>query len=140
MSNTLTLADPDTFVGEFEEMDLSELYDKVFIVAINSGSRSDGKFICETMKGPYSFAEMVEVVSMAWNNEQHHLKVYALDNTEKGLSKWLDEPTIDFIEAKAADIVTDIVLSGGCMDKKYTCRAGLLSLSDVQVQESGDDE
>ena len=45
----------DDFVGELETMDLTELKDKQFLVSVSQGDRSKVKYLCSTIRGPYSF-------------------------------------------------------------------------------------
>lgn len=123
----LPLGDPATFLGECSCMDLSELKDKMFVVSISSGARGEGKFICETLHGPYSFIEMVDEVAMMWKDNQHHAKVYVLSKDKSQPPQWLDECTCDYIEAKHVDIVTNAFMEGILDPPEYTCRAGLVS-------------
>ena len=126
----LNVGDPATFIGEHESMDLSSLKDKLFLVAINSGDRGKGKFIQETSHGPYDFLEMVEEVSGMWLEYQHHSKVYVLSKNKKEPCQWLDYCTVDYIEAKAMDIVTNAFLAGD-FAQTYTCKAGFTSQADA---------
>jgi hypothetical protein len=121
----LPLGDPATFLGETEMMDLSDLKDKTFIVAVNSGSRDTGKFIQETVHGPYNLPEMAEAVANMWKNDGHHAKAYILEKNPKIAPKFLDECTIDFCEARYADIAIEWIL-GEPADKEYTCKAGVI--------------
>lgn len=128
MSNhSLPVGDPATFLGETACMDLSELKDKTFVVSISSGARGEGKFICETLHGPYSFIEMIDEVAVMWKEHQHHAKVYVLSKDKHQPPQWLDECTCDYIEAKQVDIVTAAFMEGILDPPEYTCRAGLVS-------------
>ena len=55
----------EDFVAEFHEgeMDLSELYDKQFVVAVSTGDRNKCKHLASTLTGPYDFVEMVDLVA-----------------------------------------------------------------------------
>jgi hypothetical protein len=128
MSNQdLPVGNPATFLGETEVMQLDELKDKLFIVSINSGGRADGKFICETIHGPYEFIEMVDEVAVMWKEHQHHAKVYVLSKDKSEAPQWLDECTCDYLEAKHVDIVTAAFMEGVLDPPEYTCKAGFLS-------------
>jgi len=124
-STDLQVGNPDTFLGENETMDLSELKDKSFIVAINSGFREEGKFICETIHGPYTFVEMIEEVGTMYQDFQHNAKVFILSKDKTKPPQFLDVCTIDYIEAKYTDIITESFLEGA-FEAPYTCKAGLV--------------
>jgi hypothetical protein len=129
MSQNLTLPvkQGDDFVGELETMDLSILKDKQFLVAINQGDRSGVKFVCSTIRGPYTFEEMCETVGVMWRQHQHHGKAIVLQKDISAAPKYLDENTIDYIEAHFEDIITESMLDGVFDDdKEYTCRAGVV--------------
>lgn len=115
------------FVGELETMDLSELKGKSFLVAVNQGERSGVKFVCSTIRGPFSFEEMCESVGMMWKEHQHHAKAIVLQKDLAAKPVYLDENTIDYIEAHFQDIITEAMLDGLFdADKEYTCRAGIV--------------
>lgn len=117
----------DDFVGELETMDLTELKDKQYMVAVNQGDRSKGKFLCSTIRGPYTFEEMCESVGVMWKEEQHHAKVILCQKDRSAAPKVLDENTVDYIEAHFQDIITESMLDGVFDEvKDYTCRAGLI--------------
>jgi len=117
----------DDFVGELETMDLGELKDKQFIVAVSNGERSGVTFVCSTVRGPYSFEEMCESVGVMWAKEQHHAKVIICQKDASAKPKYLDENTIDYVEAHFQDIITESMLDGVFDDdKEYTCRAGII--------------
>ena len=40
----------DDFVGELETMDLGELKDRQFMVAVSNGDRSGVSFVCSTIR------------------------------------------------------------------------------------------
>jgi hypothetical protein len=117
----------DDFVGELETMDLTELKDKQFLVAVSQGDRSGVKFLCSTLRGPYTFEEMCESVGVIWREHQHHAKAVICQKDLKAAPKFLDENTIDYIEAHFEDIITEAMLDGVFDDMKdYTCRAGVV--------------
>lgn len=127
MSNNLPVTQDENFVGEFHNMDLSPLKDKVFIVSVATGDRNKCKFLASTVHGPYSFFDMVSEVGNMWNNFQHHARVTILETDSTKAPKFLDEGTIDYIEAKYIDIVTDGMLSGHFdAAGECTCVAGVI--------------
>ena len=114
--------------GEFEEMDLTELYDQVFLVACSTGDRNKAKYIPETICGPFNFYEMVEVVGNFYQEQQLHAKAMVPSKKMGHAPKILDENTIDFIEARYMDIVADGLLGGYIFEaKEYTCKAGFVN-------------
>lgn len=116
----------EDFIGELESMDLSELKDKTFMVAVSNGDRNKSKFVSTTIRGPYNFAEMCEEVGTMWAEEQHHAKVILPSRKRNEPIKTLDENTIDYIECHYLDIITESMLEGLLDDKEYTCRAGIV--------------
>lgn len=117
----------DDFVGELETMDLSELKNKQFMVAVSNGDRSGVTFVCSTIRGPHTFEEMCESVGVMWAKEQHHAKAIVCQKDPSAKPVYLDENTIDYIEAHFQDIITESMLDGVFDDQKdYTCRAGLV--------------
>ena len=139
----LPLGNPATFLGECEVMDLSALQDKLFMVSINSGGREDGKFICETIHGPYDFLEMVDEAASMYFEYQHHAKVYILSKDKREPCQWLGSTVIDYIEAKHKDIITEAFI-GGALDKQYTCRPSIISAVDedprLKTRDPGQDD
>lgn len=116
------------FAGEFEEMDLSELHDKIFLVACSSGDRSKPKYIPETVCGPFNFYEMVETVGGFYTEQQLHAKPMIPSKTMGNAPRILDENTVDFIEARFMDIITDGLLGGEVMEsKEFTCKASFIT-------------
>jgi hypothetical protein len=127
MSNQdLPVKDGEDFVGEFEVMDLSDLKDKSFIVGVSSGERDRCRFLSSTVHGPYNFYEMCEEVGVMWKDHQHHAKVTILEKDKTKAPKFLGVSTIDYIEAKYLDIITEGMLEGVFDEvKEYTCRADI---------------
>lgn len=121
----LPVANPETFVGEFEDMDLSELKDKTFLVAISTGDPTKAKFIPESVCGPYNFFEMIDVVALVHHEQQLHAKAMIPSKNFGEKPKVLDACTIDYIEAKHLEILTEAMLTGE-LDKVYTCKAGFI--------------
>jgi hypothetical protein len=122
----LPTADPETFIGELEEMDLSEIKDKTFLVAISTGDRAKPKFIPESVCGPFDFLEMVETVANIHMQEQLHAKAMIPSKTFGKPPQVLDACTIDYIEAKHVEILMEAMLSGELENKKATCKAGFI--------------
>lgn len=115
----------EDFFPQAENMDLRELYDKVFVVGINSGPQDDGYMIVKSMHGPFTFEEMVGEVGRLWSEETMNSKVYVLEKDHKIKSKWLDSKTTDYIQAKYMDIiVAKLVFSENAED--FTCKATML--------------
>ena len=123
----LTVGDPETFVGELEKMDIDALRDKQFMVAISTGPREKCNFICNTMRGPFDFYEMCEHVSRTYEVQQLHAKAIVVNSDFNVPFEFLDECTIDYIEANAGDIVVEGLLNGAFdPSEDYTCKAGVL--------------
>lgn len=113
-------------IMDFENMDLTKLRDKLFIVAVSSGDRNKCKLLASTIHGPYKFAEMAEQVGLMWETQQHHAKVTVLDPDPNKRTQFLDEETTDYIEAKWHDILVDDILLGDGEDIDYTCEASII--------------
>lgn len=128
MSQDLPVKQTDEFIADLEVMDLTELKEKTFLVGVSSGDRSKHKFLCTTIRGPFTFTEMCDEVGNMWYNYQHHAKVLVCEKDRKKPIKVLDENTIDYIEANFTDIITESMLEGifDNQAKLYTCRAGLV--------------
>lgn len=119
----LPIPDKNTFIGEFEEMDLSSLKDHQYGVAVSLGKRDTIQYACSTLMAPLDFYEMVEAVATIWQEEQAHAKAFILKKDRKSIPEILDECTIDFIEAKYLDILADMLLED---NKEYTCKANVI--------------
>lgn len=111
------------FVGEWEKMNLDELKSGSFLVGIGIKEREKGKFISSTVRGPYDYFEMIEEVGYMWMEEQHHAKVIICNTDREKPNKFLDENTIDYLEAHWQDLAAEILLEDDDVD--YTCRAGI---------------
>lgn len=128
-SNNLNLPvkQGDDFIGELETMDLSSLKSQSFMVSVNQGDRNGVKYLCTAQRGPFTFEEMCEAVGVMWKEEQHHAKATVCEKDFKAKLKFLDQNTIDYIEAHFQDIITESMLEGVFDDdKEYTCRAGVI--------------
>lgn len=125
--NNLPVKKGDDFIGEFETMNLSELKDKMFMVAVNQGDPEGVKFVCSTIRGPYTFEEMCESLGRMWREHQHHGKAIVCQKDPSAAPKYLDGNTVDYIEAHFEDIITESMLNGVFDEvKDYTCRAGIV--------------
>lgn len=123
----------DGFVAEFHRMDLSKLFDKTFLVAVNKGDRNKGLFLCNTVKGPYDFVGMVEAAGRMHKEHLHHAKVVILDKEANKGVRFLDAGTIDYIEANATDIIFDATIGAAILEP--TCVAGVIE-DDEKIPES----
>jgi len=111
-----------------EHMDLSNLHSEVFTVAVSSGPRDKGRFICTTIHGPYSFDEMVQEVSRMWTEDQNNAKVYILNKDYKKACRWLDIDTTEYVQFRAADILLERMLQ--TFDStEYTSKAKIIENS-----------
>lgn len=132
-SSSLPVKTSEDFIGELEVMDLSELKDKQFLVAINSGDPNGLKYVCSSIRGPYSFEEMCEAVYNMWHQHQHHAKVLIVHKDPTKPIEYLDANTIDYIEAKFSDIIVESMLEGAFDSvNEYTCKAGINKLVDAE--------
>lgn len=137
----LPKGNPTTFVGEFENMDLSELRDQEFMVAINSGRRESHMFVQNTIRGPLTFIEMVERVGKIFRDQQLHAFVMLTQKDDTKELEWLDECTVDFIEAKTDEIITAEWI-GGSLDEEspYTCQAGVTNVKEYYEKMKEEEE
>lgn len=125
------------FIGEFEEMDLTELFDKQFMVAISEGDRNKHMFMPSSLCGPFDFFEMVETVANVWIDKQLHAKAIITKKKFGNRPKVLNENTIDYIEAKHQDILMEGLITGDIV-KDYTCKAGFTT--DLEPQDDNKKE
>lgn len=131
----LPTANPETFIGEFHEMDLSEIKDKTFMVALSTGDRSKPKFIPESICGPLTFLEMIEVVANVHIEQQLHAKAMITSKKFGEKPQVLDPMTIDYIESKYSEILMEALLTGE-LEKQYVAKAGFLSYNPGDESES----
>lgn len=108
-------------------MDFSAIMENQFIVAVNTGPRNKPAILASTMRGPFDFYEMVESVGCMWEREQHHAMVYALTKDFNKSSSFLDEGTIDYIEANWEEIVASGILEAALRDDGPLVPAGLIT-------------
>lgn len=108
-------------------MDFSAIMEGQFIVAVNTGPRNKPTILASTMRGPFDFYEMVESVGCMWEREQHHAMVYVLTKEFNKSSSFLDEGTIDYIEANWEEIVASGILEAALRDDGPVIPAGLIT-------------
>jgi len=114
-------------------MDFSKLENESFIVAVNTGDRNKQKLLASTIRGPFDFYEMVESVGAMWEREQHHAKVFLLTKSFEEAPSFLDEGTIDYLEANWQDIVATGILEASLVeddDELETIEAGLIGVNE----------
>lgn len=116
----------DNFLAEVESMDLSAIKGENFLVAVATGKPDGPKFLCSTVRGPYTFTDMVQSVGNMWVTHQHHAKVIILEKNEDKAVRILDPNTVDYIECHYTDIITEEMLGGAFDAKDFTCQAGLI--------------
>jgi len=109
-----------------EHMDLSDLHNQVFTVAVSTGNRERGSFLCTTIHGPYSFDEMIQEVSRMWTDDQNNAKVYVLEKDPKKPCKWLDVNTTEYIQFRSADILLERMLQT-FDDASFTSKAKIIT-------------
>lgn len=122
----------EDFFAEAEKMDLSELKDKLYLVAVSTGDRNKSRFVSTTVRGPFNFPEMTEEVGKMWEEEQHHAKPIILSKDRKKALQTLDQNTVDYIECFYKDIIVECLLDGSLSKDGYTCRAGIVTDDDSE--------
>jgi hypothetical protein len=110
-------------------VDLTPYHDNQFLVAISTGDRDKGKFLCSTIRGPYSFDEMIGEVGDMNASDQNNAKVYILEKNRKKKAIFFDKNTTEYIQFNYQDILMDRML-GGAFDKKVTHQAGVIEAED----------
>lgn len=132
MSNALTTTEEEQ-VEEFNPLtavvDLTRYYDKQFLVAISTGDRDKGKYLCSTIRGPYSFDEMIDEVGDMNASDQNNGKVYILEKDRKKKATFFDKNTTEYIQFNYQDILMDRML-GGAYDKVITHQAVAIKAED----------
>lgn len=119
VAKALPITQSEDFCAELTSgvMDFTPLHGEQFLVAVNTGDRNKPPLLASTMRGPYEFCDMVERVGRMWEDEQHHAMVYVLTQDVDKASSFLDEGTIDYIEANWEDIAFDTMLEATLMDE-----------------------
>lgn len=131
----LEYGNPEHFLGEIETMDLSDIVDKQFIVAINSGPKNKPGLIPSSIRGPVSFIEMVELVKDLYRIERLDAKVIIPSKTWQESNQYLDECTVDYIHAHALNIIAEFHLFGQYRPtQNFTCKAGTLISTDDNTE------
>lgn len=123
----LPVTQKDDFIAAIynsKDMDMSKLTDKQFIVAVSTGDRNRAAMLPSTIRGPYSFYEMVEQVGVMWDKERHHPKVTILSKDFNEPVQFIDSGTIEFIEMHYKDLIMDGILLS---DSSPSIEAGTLS-------------
>lgn len=134
MNNLPTGDMVENFVGDFEEMNLAELQGHMYGVAIGLGSRDSTRFVCESLMAPLDFWRMIEAVGTIYKEQQIHAKAFILKSGLSDKMNYLDEFTIDFIEARYLDLLAEGLLNGSLDDsKEFTCKAGFIQDEETQV-------
>lgn len=110
------------------KMDFSYLRDHQYIVAVNTGPRNKAKLLASTIRGPFDFSQMVEAVGSMYEREQHHAKVYVLEKSFENGIFFLDEGTIDYIEAYWQDILIEEELEAAIFGDEEVIPAGAIGL------------
>ena len=108
------------------KMDLEKLKGHQYLVAVSTGPRNKPKLLASTIRGPFGFSEMVEAVGSMYEREQHHAKVYKLEQSFDKPIFFLDEGTIDYIEAYWQDILIEEELEAAIFDDDETIEAGII--------------
>jgi hypothetical protein len=118
----------DDYCAELDgrKMDFEKLRGNEYLVAVSTGPRNKPKLLASTIRGPFAFAEMVEVVGSMYENEQHHAKVYLLEKSFDKSVFFLDEGTIDYIEANWQDILFEESFEAAVFDDEDVITAGTI--------------
>ncbi len=114
----LPITQSEDFCAELMDgaIDFSGIENETFLVAVNTGSRNKPPLLASTMRGPFEFFDMVEAVGCMWEREQHHAMVYVLTKDFDKSSQFLDEGTVDYIEANWEEIITSGILEAAIAD------------------------
>lgn len=118
------------------KMNLEKLKGHQYMVAVSTGPRNKPKLLASTMRGPFNFTEMVEVVGSMYEREQHHAKVYKLEKSFEKSIFFLDEGTVDYIEAYWQDILFEEEFEAAIFDSEESIEAGIIG---QEYNEENDD-
>lgn len=133
MSDGTNLHDDHDGVEEFNPLtavvDLTQYHDKQFLIAISTGDRDKGKYLCSTIRGPYGFDEMIGEVGDMNASDQNNAKVYILEKDRKKKATFFDKNTTEYIQFNYQDILMDRML-GGAYDKVITHQAVAIEAED----------
>lgn len=128
-----------TFIADFERMDLSPLFEKNFMVAVNTEDRNSPPGLCSTLRGPYKFIDMVQQVANMWNKEVHHAMVYVCHTNNKQMTPFLDSGTVEYLEAHADSIIFDHTIGREILGDEFTCVAGIIARSEDDEDEADEE-
>jgi len=131
---------PDTQSDEFsaeldcDRMEFKDLWEKQFACMVSTGDRNECKALTSTIHGPYSFFDMVSVVGKTWSEKQHHMKPFILNTKLDTKAAWLDQGTVDYIEAHWEKMILVGVLEkelfGDDDDDEVVINAGIVEVTD----------
>ena len=124
--STLPTGDPENFIGELENMDLSELHENTFLVAVEGGKG----IMPSTVSGPFNFLDMVDVVGDTFSKTGLNCVVFESKTDPFAKAQTLDTCTIDFIQANYENIIMDSFLNPD-FSEEFTCKAGFEEIHDV---------
>lgn len=110
------------FIPEIETMDLSKIRDKQFVVGISTGNRDAFGMLISTLRGPYDFIEMIDVVRDMWFTQMNNAKVIILNKDFTQKLEWLDAKTIDYLISKGDQVIVEEFL----LSPNYTCEVGIV--------------
>ena len=105
------------------KMDMRELYEQKFAVAVSTGNLDDYGLIITSLKGPYDFSDMVNEV-LRLHEQKDNAKVVLMSTNLEKKTKLLSPETIEYIQHNGADILLEETF--GLVDEKgYNCKARL---------------
>jgi len=118
----------DTFIAEFANMDLDPLKDYTYFVAVSNDDRNKCKYLATTIRGPYSFLEMVQEIGFMYEEHQHHGKAIIAEKDRMKPVRHLDFKTLEYIEAHYQTIIADSFLEEvlGKSTTPFTHVAGII--------------
>lgn len=111
MSKEFKTATAEEFMGEVDSMDLSALKDKTFMVSVSTGKRDSHLFLQSTIKGPFTYGEMVEEVHHICSGKGQHAHVLLTCKERNKKPEFLDECTIDYIEARYKQLIEELLFA-----------------------------
>ena len=118
IGNIVPVTQDESYCADLDgrAMDFTKLLNETFIVAVSTGDRNKPKLLASTIHGPFDFYEMVEQVGCMYARDAHHAKVYTLVKEADKPVMFLDEGTIDYIEANWESIIVDGILESALVD------------------------
>jgi hypothetical protein len=121
-------------IAAFENMDLTELKDKTFLMSIKTNKSDDVPYVSKLIKGPFYFYEMVEMCGQIWENQNRHPFVIIASKEFSEKIQFLDDDTIDYLETRWKDIVTDGFLTD-ILNGDYSCKATIVEYEEEKKGE-----